>query len=469
MHVNIRVDIRDNKILRVLPMYNTLLKEDWISDITRFSYDGFYEQRLSWPYKRCLLTKLLLPRTWIYIWNNLREDFYSLNFKNKINFFLGNFIDAETSIILKKLTNIYGNYNIYTNQVNYSSNNFRNSYLFNYKVLNNLYNNKIDNVLLIGLNLRINNPLLYERLKNLHRKNYIKLYNIGLNFNYGLNFNNSRSELKFFLEGRSFLNNLFLKNHNNLILIDNNLFNEKFNINNIKFFFNKYIGYKNYNLFALNILSTNLLIKEFNLIDSINNFKDKDYKFSNKLNIERNRSINYFINTDKFYLNKFYSKNLINIYQGQYSSNLLLPQIDKIDYLLPTVNIFEKNSIYINFFGYIQKVKFFKEINTPGPRSDWKILYYLFRLINNNNYIKKDNIKRFNLIQSFFKSYNFKINNILNNDYNIISNYSYKFNIINNLFFDINTNIFKSNQLLGLSLNMNKIFIKYKKSYINFN
>jgi hypothetical protein len=200
----------------------------------------------------------------------------------------------------------------------------------------------------------------------LNRKNLIKLYNIGLNYNYGLNFSNCVGlELKKILEGKSYINNIFFKNNNNLILVNNNIFKHNCSIDSLSSFFNKYIGYNHYKLFAINISVTNLILKEFNLISSINNFRDQTYKANKKVITD----IDYYINTDRFIYNKF-NNNLLSIYQGQYSSNLLLSEINNFNYVLPTVNLFEKNSIYINFFGYTQKVKFFKEIDKQGPRSD---------------------------------------------------------------------------------------------------
>jgi Molybdopterin oxidoreductase len=329
--------------------------------------------------------------------------------------------------------------------------------------LEDLYNNKIKNILLIGINLRIQNPLLYIRLKNLNRKNVIKLYNIGLNYNYSLNFSNTRLELKKFIEGRSFINNIFSKSDRNLILINNNLFNEKFSIDHLRFFFNKYLSYNNYKLYALNISIHNIIFNEFNLTNSINNFKDETYQLKK---VSMNKDIKYFINTDNLLHNKF-DNSFLSIYQGQYTSNIPLVEIKKLDYILPTINSLEKDSIYINFFGYVQKVRFFKEVDKQGARSDLRIIYYLFRFIIKYNFIYDK--EEFNVIQSFFKSYNFTINSILKNLYINDSNRIKKCSIINNIFFDINTNIFKSNQVLKLSLNMNKTLKNYNKGYINFN
>ncbi len=49
---SIRVDARGRQVLRVLPVLNEDVNEEWISDKTRFSYDGLKRQRLDTPYVR---------------------------------------------------------------------------------------------------------------------------------------------------------------------------------------------------------------------------------------------------------------------------------------------------------------------------------------------------------------------------------------------------------------------------------
>jgi NADH-quinone oxidoreductase subunit G len=59
---NIRVDARGSKVLRVLPVLNDDINEEWISDKARFSYDGLKRQRLDTPYVR--RAGRLFPATW---------------------------------------------------------------------------------------------------------------------------------------------------------------------------------------------------------------------------------------------------------------------------------------------------------------------------------------------------------------------------------------------------------------------
>lgn len=49
---NIVVDHRTGEVMRILPRLNEEINEEWISDKTRFSYDGLKRQRLTVPMVR---------------------------------------------------------------------------------------------------------------------------------------------------------------------------------------------------------------------------------------------------------------------------------------------------------------------------------------------------------------------------------------------------------------------------------
>lgn len=46
---NVRVDVLNNKILRLLPIIKNEVQDEWISNITRYFYDSIYYQRLTYP------------------------------------------------------------------------------------------------------------------------------------------------------------------------------------------------------------------------------------------------------------------------------------------------------------------------------------------------------------------------------------------------------------------------------------
>ncbi|WP_029040015.1 NADH-quinone oxidoreductase subunit NuoG [Cucumibacter marinus] len=59
---NIRVDSRGREVMRVMPRVNEAVNEEWISDKTRFIWDGLKSQRLDRPYVK--KNKRLQPVSW---------------------------------------------------------------------------------------------------------------------------------------------------------------------------------------------------------------------------------------------------------------------------------------------------------------------------------------------------------------------------------------------------------------------
>ncbi|HCX68815.1 MAG TPA: NADH-quinone oxidoreductase subunit G, partial [Rhodobiaceae bacterium] len=59
---NIRVDARGPEVMRILPRLNDDVNEEWISDKTRFVWDGLKMQRLDTPFVR--INGRLQPATW---------------------------------------------------------------------------------------------------------------------------------------------------------------------------------------------------------------------------------------------------------------------------------------------------------------------------------------------------------------------------------------------------------------------
>jgi len=49
LHSNIRVDIKGNRIVRILPRNNQHINESWISDFIRFSYESLQSFRIKYP------------------------------------------------------------------------------------------------------------------------------------------------------------------------------------------------------------------------------------------------------------------------------------------------------------------------------------------------------------------------------------------------------------------------------------
>ena len=62
MGSNIRIDTRGREVMRILPRNNDLVNEEWISDKSRYVWDGLKVQRLDRPYVR--KDGRLAPASW---------------------------------------------------------------------------------------------------------------------------------------------------------------------------------------------------------------------------------------------------------------------------------------------------------------------------------------------------------------------------------------------------------------------
>ncbi len=96
----IRLDSRDNQVLRVLPRTNDAINEEWISDKTRFVADGIRSQRLDKPYVRS--GGKLKPCDWTRAFNAVAKKIKDTDAK-RIGAIAGDLCGVEEVYALKKL------------------------------------------------------------------------------------------------------------------------------------------------------------------------------------------------------------------------------------------------------------------------------------------------------------------------------------------------------------------------------
>ncbi len=106
---NIRIDVRGNEVMRILPRLNEDVNEEWISDKTRFACDGLLRQRLDQPYVR--VNGKLKPASWpeafTAIANRLRETS-----PGRVAAIAGDMADCESMFALKTLLQSMGSSNM---------------------------------------------------------------------------------------------------------------------------------------------------------------------------------------------------------------------------------------------------------------------------------------------------------------------------------------------------------------------
>ena len=97
---NIRVDARGREVMRILPRLHEDINEEWISDKTRFAYDGLKKRRLDVPMVK--QGGKLRPGTW-------REAFAAVRARlegtsgDKVAAIVGDLADCEAMVLLKDL------------------------------------------------------------------------------------------------------------------------------------------------------------------------------------------------------------------------------------------------------------------------------------------------------------------------------------------------------------------------------
>ena len=181
---NIRIDSRGNEVMRILPKNNDEINEEWLSDLSRFAYDGLLNQRLDRVYVKS--EKRLKESSFVEAYKLIKEKVSQLK-KEEIAFVAGDLADCESIAVLKTLAEKMGVENIDCRQDGalYDASE-RGNYLFNTSI------NQIeesDFCLIIGANPRYDAPILNIRLKRAVAERGLKVHNIGdaISLNYPYN------------------------------------------------------------------------------------------------------------------------------------------------------------------------------------------------------------------------------------------------------------------------------------------
>ncbi len=176
---NVRFDLKGDKIMRVIPRINEEINEEWISDKTRFAYDGLLSQRLNSGYVRVNNELKEISNSEL-----VKEVKDTISGSKKIAALLGNTVDCETSYSFKMFLDGIGVCDYDCRQDNsFFIPKDRSSYLFNSKITG------IDNsdlFLFIGCDLKKEAPILNARVRRryLEKNTEIKIGYIGSGANY---------------------------------------------------------------------------------------------------------------------------------------------------------------------------------------------------------------------------------------------------------------------------------------------
>uniref|UniRef100_A0A8C5QU91 NADH-ubiquinone oxidoreductase 75 kDa subunit, mitochondrial n=1 Tax=Leptobrachium leishanense TaxID=445787 RepID=A0A8C5QU91_9ANUR len=160
---NIVVSTRGGEVMRILPKMNEEINEEWISDKTRFAYDGLKRQRLTQPMVRDDKGHLV-HTTWENVLSQVAGVLQSVQ-GSSIAAVAGGLVDAEALIALKDLLNHLNSDVLCTEEIfpnHGAGTDLRSNYLLNSRISGV---EEADVLLLVGTNPRYEAPLFNARIR----------------------------------------------------------------------------------------------------------------------------------------------------------------------------------------------------------------------------------------------------------------------------------------------------------------
>lgn len=171
----IRVDTRGREVMRIMPRVNEAVNEEWISDKTRFIWDGLRTQRLDRPYVR--REGRLQPASWPQAFAAIKAAIDATS-ADKIGAVAGDLAAVEEMYALKLLIEALGSANLDCRQDGAALDPAlgRGSYIFN-PTIEGI--EQADAVLIIGANPRYEASLLNARIRKRWRAGNMPVGVIG--------------------------------------------------------------------------------------------------------------------------------------------------------------------------------------------------------------------------------------------------------------------------------------------------
>jgi len=176
---NIRLDVRQRQVMRVLPRINEDVNEEWISDKTRHHVDALVRNRLDRPWVR---EKGKLRES---AWSEALEIFAGQLKKagGKVAAIAGDLLDAETMYAARKLLEGQGSSLLEGRQTGLTYDTSSISAVAFNSTIAGIEN--ADAVLLVGSNIRWEAPLIATRIRKIARKGG-KIFGIGPEIDLGM-------------------------------------------------------------------------------------------------------------------------------------------------------------------------------------------------------------------------------------------------------------------------------------------
>ena len=416
---NLQVYLKNNKIIKILPGINQVTnKTSWISDKTRFNFEGmFSSDRILTSYVN-KGNKKYFDLSWKSIFNEIITTLYfqdhltkHLIINNKLFIIIDENINLETLTLLKLFTKKYSFLKLRKLNNYCNKNDFESNFLLNSNFLSEKDIEKSQLCALFGINTRYENPQINIKLRQRYLKGDFKILTYGSNLDLTYSTNNKSFNLKTLVklaEGNSILCQEFLNNNNPLIILSSEILNRKDSnsLTSVTTFLNKILKKYHLDWNSVNYLNSSLNSSGIQYIDNIKPISIKNFKNNFGL---------FFINIkeENFSLRKILNLKLLN-YQKIINnlpkvclemntgiSSSMFEKLNKINnyniynYInLPNSNFYESTGTFLNNEGTLKKNV--KLINSSVQiKEEWQIIRKFLAYSKKVNFISnnKDNSK----------------------------------------------------------------------------
>jgi NADH dehydrogenase (ubiquinone) Fe-S protein 1 len=362
---SVEFDFRGPEIMRVLPMVNEKVNMEWISDKSRYSYDGLKRQRLSFPLKKNVENFEFEEIKWEVALQTIAKKLMEVETpESSIVGLIGEFASVEAITVLKDLLNGMNCDNFMYDNFPFQ-NKSRSDYLLNRTLVEI---EKLDTLLLVGSNPKLESPVFNARILKAVNQNKLKVYKIGpaedLNYEY-VHLGNNTSIVEEIVNGKHPFSKVLNNSKNGHILVGSGLASYSKNANLILQSLKGYARKIN----EINpecYVSTGVL---HNFVGPINGYElglqYKSIQESDKMNIVINLG-----NDNINFLERFYSqKKAFTIYIGTHGD----VGASYADIVLPAAAWSEQNGTYVSTEGRVQSAKL--AVLPPAlAKENWMIL-----------------------------------------------------------------------------------------------
>ena len=416
MGSNIKIDVKNNKIVRVMPKYCESINEDWISDKTRFVFDSIFSNRkeISGPSLTVETPFQAIPLVRQYKWSSVFKEItnsiyvlnHFYNFSNKegdLLIVVGNNVDLETAVCLEQLNKEFDFIKIRKESSPSINSDFSDDFLTK---INNDYLSNSTFCCLVGVNTRYESSVFNIKLRKRYLSGGFSVAQIGpfknltfLSSSVGL----TSKKVISIVNGTSSLCQQFVLSRNPIIIIGPNVFKHE----NFSKIFNALENLKS-------LLKINSLVHYLH-----SNSNEVGFCFLNELksvtvtDFKKSKAYYFVENTfeEKIFENflslgysglasqKRSSELLFALNQNSHltNDNFFLRDINKrlsqrffVKYSLPSTTFFEKKSRFFNSYGMMQKTTKALNISESFKNSLSVFLVLIGNLQNNINVTSND-------------------------------------------------------------------------------